>query len=343
MSETSLLDSIGSTLSETYDKVMANEATEPVATAEAETPEVAEETTEERAELLRDEKGRFARAQEDAPAEEVAEPVAETEEVAPAPVKPAPGSWPKEMKERFGSLPAEVQDYVLQREADVSRSINQFSVKAKAYDQIAGVLSPYEPILRADGLEPVGVINGLMQTYYQLRNGAPQQKAAALAQLADQFGVDLGHTSQDGQQPGNSAYDPQVYDKLAKLEQAMLRRQYAEQQAQEQEVYTTIEQFRANAPHFEAVKAHMGALLANGAAKDMQDAYDQACWANPEVRATLLHEQEAKRRAEQAKVTAEAKKAASVNVSRRGTQPPAKAQGSIEDTLRETYARLTSS
>lgn len=342
MSETSLLDSIGSTLSETYDKVMANEATEPVATAEAETPEVAEETTEERAERLRDEKGRFARAQEDATAAEVAEAPDEPEEVAPAPSKPAPGSWPKEMKERFGSLPAEVQDYVLQREADVSRSINQFSVKAKAYDQIAGVLSPYEPLLRADGLEPVGVINGLMQTYYTLRNGAPQQKAAAVMQLAQQFGVDLGQ-SQDGQQPGNSAYDPQVYDKLAKLEQQLLQRQYAEEQAAEREVMTTIEQFRANAPHFEAVKAHMGALLANGAARDMQDAYDQACWANPEVRATLLQEQEAKRRAEQAKVTAEAKKAASVNVSRRGTQPPAKAQGSIEDTLRETYARLTSS
>lgn len=342
MSETSFLDSIGETLSETYDKVMADEATEPVATTEAETPEVAEETNEERAERLRDEKGRFAKAQEDAAAEEVTEPVAETEEVAPVPAKPAPGSWPKEMKERFGALPPEVQDYVLQREADVSRSINQYSTKAKAYDQLAGVLSPYEPMLKADGLETVGVINGLMQTYYTLRNAAPQQKAAAIMQLAQQFGVDLGH-SEDGQQPGNSAYDPQVYDKLARLEQQLLQRQYAEQQAQEREVMTTIEQFKANAPHFEAVQARMGALLANGAAKDMQDAYDQACWANPEVRATLLQEQEAKRRAEQAKVVTGAKRAASVNVAKRGIQPPAKAQGSIEDTLRETYARLTSS
>lgn len=305
-------------------------------------PEVAETAAEARA---RDERGRFsAKADESAAPEmelEEAEAVLAEDEPA-APAKPAPGSWPKEMKEHFGSIAPDVQDYILQREADVSRVINQYSGKAKAYEQLAGVLSPYEPILKADGLEPVGVINGLMQTYQALRNGHPQQKAAAIAQLAQQFGVDLGQTSEDGQQPGNSAYDPAIYDKLNRLEQEVLQRRHAEEQAQEREVFTTIEQFRANAPHFEAVKAHMGALLANGVAKDMQDAYDQACYANPEVRATLLREQEAKRREAATARVAAARKAAVVNIPTRGTLPPSAPTGSMDDTMREVLRRINS-
>jgi hypothetical protein len=336
MSEENLFASIDATMSEV---VTAPEAVETVTTVDAD-----ETAAEARA---RDERGRFAAKAEDAtpavddlPLEEAEAALADDEPEAEA--KPAPGSWPKEMKERFGALPADVQDYVIQREADVSRAINQYSQKAKAYDQLAGTLAPYEPILRADGLEPVGVINGLMQTYQTLRNAAPHQKAIAVAQMVQQFGVDLSLLSEDGQQPGNSAYDPQVYDKLNRLENELLQRRHAEEQAAEREVMTTIDQFRVNAPHFDAVQAHMGALLQNGAAKDMQDAYDQACWANPEVRATLLREQEAKRREAVAARVAAAKKAAVVNIPTRGTLPPSAPTGSMEDTMREVLRRMNS-
>lgn len=334
MSEESLFASIDATMTE-----VASGAPEP---SPAEVVEPVETAAEARA---RDERGRFAGKSADEATEVLAE--APSEEVAPVeeevpPAKPAPGSWPKEVREHFGALPEAVQDYVIKREADVSRVINQYSMKAKQYDQLAGTLAPYEPILRADGLEPAGVINGLMNTYQTLRNAAPHQKAAAVAQLINQFDVDLSLISEDGQQSGNSAYDPAVYDKLNRLEQQLLQRQHAEEQAAEREVMTTIEQFRTSAPNFDAVQAHMGALLQNGAAKDLQDAYDQACWANPEVRATLLREQEAKRREEAAARVAAAKKAAVVNIPTRGTLPPSAPTGSMEDTMRDVLRRMNS-
>ncbi|NBW77325.1 MAG: hypothetical protein EBR34_16255, partial [Sphingomonadaceae bacterium] len=59
----------------------------------------------------------------------------------------------------------------------------------------------------------------------------------------------------------------------------------------------------------EAVRVHMGALMQQGLAKDMEDAYQQAIWANPQVREKVLAEQtaaaDAKRLAE-AKAKAEA-------------------------------------
>lgn len=333
MSEENLFASIDATMTEVAS-----------GTSEA-APEVYESVEQEETAAdarARDERGRFAaKAGEQVEAvDEEAETV--EEEAPPVAAKPAPGSWPKEVREHFAALPEAVQDYVIKREADVSRVINQYSTKAKEYDRLAGSLAPYEPLMRADGLEPAGVIAGLMNTYNTLRNAAPQQKAAAIMQLAQQFGVDLGQSSEDGQQPGNYAADPVVYDKLTRLEQMVLQRQYAEEQAAEREVMTTIEQFKANAPHFEAVQAHMGALLQNGAAKDLQDAYDQACWANPEVRATLLSQQEAKRREEAAAKVAAARKAAVVNIPARGTLPPSAPTGSMEDTMREVLRRMNS-
>jgi hypothetical protein len=338
MSEENLFASIDATMAE----VASGNAETSNETAE--TVEVAETAAEARA---RDERGRFA-AKAGEEAVETVEAVddeieqAEREEVPAVAAKHAPGSWPKEVREHFNALPEAVQDYVVKREAEVSRVINQYSQKAKQYDQLAGTLAPYEPILRADGLEPTGVINGLMQTYQTLRNAAPHLKAQAVAQMIQQFGVDLSLISEDGQQSGNSAYDPAVYDKLNRLEQQLLQRQHAEEQAAQREVMTTIEQFKANAPHFDAVQAHMGALLANGAAKDMQDAYDQACWASPEVRATLLAQQEAKRRETAAAAVAAAKKASVVNIPTRGTLPPSAPTGSMEDTMRDVLRRMNS-
>jgi nitric oxide reductase activation protein len=61
----------------------------------------------------------------------------------------------------------------------------------------------------------------------------------------------------------------------------------------------------------------MAALIGQGAAKDLQDAYEQAVWARPDTRATLLAQQRAeeeqKRRAE-AKQKAEDARRKSVSI-----------------------------
>lgn len=334
--ELSLNEAIDNTLSETMAKINANEPAETVDESPAET----QEEQQERAARERDASGRFV-------AKPAAEAPSATEEEAPAdeqqaqPAKPAPGSWPKELKDKFGTLPPEVQDYMHRRESEISRTINNYSQKAKFADAVSSTLAPHEAILRADGADPLSAISGLMQTYQVLRNAPPAEKAMAVAQMIQRFGVDLSLLGEDGKTVGNS--DPnveQLYTRLGRLEQELASRRMADESAEKQHVESTIAEFAASHPHFESVRAHMGALLQAGLAKDMQDAYDQATMAVPEIRATLLQEQETKRREEAAKRAEAARKAAKVNVTSRGNLPPAKPVGSMEDTMRETYRRL---
>ena len=46
-----------------------------------------------------------------------------------------------------------------------------------------------------------------------------------------------------------------------------------------------------NHPYFENVREDMALLIQNGKATSLQDAYEMACWANPETRAILLRSQ----------------------------------------------------
>jgi len=61
-------------------------------------------------------------------------------------------------------------------------------------------------------------------------------------------------------------------------------------QQEDNEIQGQIKTFAADPKnvHFETVKAHMAALLKGGIAKDLQDAYDQAVYANPQTRSSLL-------------------------------------------------------
>lgn len=304
---------------------------------DAPTDPVEPETVEAKAARQRDPAGRFA-----ATSVEGAASGAATEEAQPveAAAKPAPGSWPKELRDSFGTLPPQVQEYMHKREADISRTINQYSGKAKFADSVTQILSPYEGILRADGAEPLGAINGLMKTYQVLRNAPPAQKAQAVAQMIQRFGVDLSLVGEDGNAGNSDPHVTQLYEKVSQLEQQLVQRQHAEQQAEQTHVESVIAEFAQNRPHFDAVKVHMGALMQAGLAKDMSDAYDQAVMAHPEIRATVLNEQESKRREEAAAKAAAARKAGAVNITSRGVPASAKPVGSMDDTMRETYRRL---
>jgi hypothetical protein len=89
----------------------------------------------------------------------------------------------------------------------------------------------------------------------------------------------------------------------------------------------------------------MAALLREGAAKGLQDAYDQAVWARPDTRATLLAQQRAeeeqKRRTE-AKAKAEAAKRKSVSITGGPGNTAASAapgsKGSVRDDLLNAFA-----
>lgn len=87
----------------------------------------------------------------------------------------------------------------------------------------------------------------------------------------------------------------------------------------------------------------MAALLQAGLAKDLNDAYAQAVYANPATRAAVSQQQAKAQREASAQKAAAAKQAASVNVrSRPALAADVPAGQSMEETIRAQLRRLTS-
>lgn len=293
---------------------------------EAEAPEIVEpEATEQpeaekpAAERARDEKGRFApKEAEESAAPEAPEQVAVAEPQQTEPeqerVEPAlspPNGWSAEAKAKWHELPPEIMAAVQKREQDITKFTSTRDEHASFGKEMYQAVQPYLALIKAEGATPAAAVQSMLNTAYVLRNGTPDQKRNALLQTARQFGVDLG--AQPGRQPNQPPEIATLYQEIAQLKSYIAQQQQTEQTQLQSEVQAEIEAFAADPkhPHYQAVKGHMAALIAQGAAKDLQDAYDQAVWANAETRATLLAQQraeeeqkraaEARRRAEEAK------------------------------------------
>lgn len=288
----------------------------------------------------RDEHGRFApkdtkpaEADPDAPAP--AEPTA-VDPNAPA-IDPAiqaetrsaaipPATWSASAKAIYATLPEVARKEIAKREADYSRGIQAHAEKAKIADTLMREIQPYEAMLRSEGSTPDRAIASLLRSAYVLRTASPQQKTELIMQIAQQYGADLSQL-QGQRQPAEGQQDlSQVQQMVQQLvaphlqriqswEQQQTQAQQAQSMQMEQEISSQIETFQSatnedGTPkhlYFENVRPLMSAYFANGQAKDLEQAYEMACWANPEVRAALLADQQ---RAAEAQRLEEAKRKA---------------------------------
>jgi hypothetical protein len=257
------------------------------------------------------------------------------------PLKKAPTSWKKEAAEKFNTLPPEVQAEIERREGDIFKGIDQYKQKAQFGAAIETAIAPYAQTLQALNVTPDKAIAELMAADHKLRYGAPHEKQAYFAQLAQSYGIDLGAV----QNPEMNQVDPNVLHLQTQLQQLqgyIQNQQQTEQQRASQSLNSEIEQFSSdpNHKHFENVRGHMSALLQAGHAQTLQDAYEQAIYANPQTRALVLAEQQAAAKAEIAKKAQAAKTAASVNVRSRSALPSSQPIGTMDDTIRATLRRI---
>jgi hypothetical protein len=118
-------------------------------------------------------------------------------------------------------------------------------------------------------------------------------------------------------QQARDPYVASLEQKIARLEgQWTQQQQQAQQQVQEQ-VLSTIDAFARDPkhPHFKTVSASMGTLMQAGEAKDLEEAYQMAVWARPDLRAQLLAEQQAQQNTQaQARQRTEKARAKAVSV-----------------------------
>ncbi|MCW3678222.1 hypothetical protein [Burkholderia cenocepacia] len=264
----------------------------------------------------------------------------------------APQSWNAAERAHWEKIPAEVQAVITRREEEAHRGITKLGQDAAYGQKLRDVISPYLPIIRAEGGDEAGAVRDLLQTAYVLRTANPEQKVQLFRQLAGQFGVDLSAAAQ-----GVREVDPELAALRQELTQVRGYLANTEQQQHQQieaSAQQMIDAFAADPKNefYEQVKPLMGQLLVAGQAQTMQDAYDQACWATASVRSTLMQRQEADaeaKRAAEAKARAGAKRHAGGSVSGAPTAPVAATASaaasnlSLRDELRQAMRAATSS
>lgn len=296
---------------------------EPVETVQAANPPIGEETQAQKDARARDEKGRFAKADEKAPGEpvepakeatppvEAAKPPepAKTEPAAPAFAKEgarAPVSWKPAIREKFGSLPPEVQEEVVRVDREIRRTMQESAEARQVHQRLRETFAPAEPFLRAQGMDPLAFTSSAVQTAMTLAGGTQAQKASALVSLIKTYGVDIqaldaalvGTVGPGGaQQPQPEVYrDPRLDQLLQTIEQAK------GQQAKQMEERARAEIAKVEGEEFfEDVRMDMADILdmagRRGVAMTPAEAYRRATLLHPEVSKVLQQREAAKQAA----------------------------------------------
>lgn len=285
------------------------------------------------AERPRDEKGKFAKADKAAEA-----PAEQSQEITPGPKSgpkgdKAPASWRPEEREHWGKLPAEVRAVVSRREQEIQRTLQENAEARRNVEALARTIAPYEAYIRAENASPLQAIDNLMATAVKLRTGTAQELATMMAGLVQQFGtgrfgnqfVELLDGALAGAaprvDPQQQALQQAVQQQLAPVQQFMSQFQQAQAMQQQQlvtQASSEVETFIGGTEFGEDVRDEMADLMEVAAKRgrelSLQDAYRQACLANPRVRAVLEQRAKAKT-AQQGNTAAQRARAAAVSVS----------------------------
>jgi len=208
------------------------------------------------------------------------------------------------------------------------------------------IVAPYEAIIRAAGGTIPGAVSDVLNTAYILRTADPQTKARTIAQVCQAYNIDLKLVAQP--QGDVNPQVAQLQQELQQLKSQWTQRQQQEHQQLENQVLTQVEAFGQDPkhPHFKAVSAHMGALMQAGEAKDMEQAYEMAVWARPDLRAQLLAAQTAQQTATQ-QTRQRTEKARAKAVSVRGgpggyTAPAVNPNASVRESLMAAVEEVNS-
>lgn len=315
-----------------------------------------EETAEQAAERVRDEKGRFAAKTEEPepvkePAKEVAkaaEPVAPVAAAAPVvdplaeATKPPPGFsptakvvWNKDQlsKEEWEAVKRDIA----KRNDEVDKGFAKFA-EYKPIERFMDMAKQSGTTLDRALENYIGIENDLRRDFIGGISRICQNQGISPLALANQILARNGVAPsevQPGDQP--TAHQPAPVDPNA-IAQSVYE-QIQQRQIQE-ETNRAIKQFGDDPKNqfFENVRKDMVRLLQADAAESLEDAYDKACWANPEIRNLLIKQQTTAVNDPSAKVAA-ATQARAASKSITGSPiPNASAKGpdiSIEDEIRQ--------
>ena len=226
--------------------------------------------------------------------------------------KKYPGTWKKELEAHWtkpgGHTPEEwaaIQSEIERRESEHSsnatglqKRLAEIETSSKPFNEI---FAPYKETFARRGIDPAALTKQLLA----MAEFADRDFAGFVTEQARMRGLDLASLVQQQQDSGQAA-DPRVLQLETQLRTLQAQIQGGQQQAQQHvqsQVKSEVDAFSQatnqdgspKRPHFERVKPLMGRLLAGDQTLTLEQAYDQACYADPEIRQALLQDEWAQR------------------------------------------------
>lgn len=239
----------------------------------------------------------------------------------------APDSWRGEAKKGWEQLPLQVRQEIHRREQNITSALQESAQARQAFAQITAAAQPHAARLQELGLNPAQALERLLRADHILSKSEPKSRAAALAQLMDQYQIDVelldaAIAERIGSAPMRNHQEgirQMVAQELAPIRQALgsaaQRNAPAPSQTEDVAALEAVQNMSLDPkyPHFEAVRGDMADMLEFAASRGQQlslsDAYRRAVLMNPELAETVVNAratqklQEAGRRASSAAVS----------------------------------------
>lgn len=245
---------------------------------------------------------------------------------------PAPQNWKGAAKVKWDLLPEPVRK-------EIAEDYSRLAQSQARLDRLDATIGPERAQVLA---ATYGTVEQGIQNLFAISDMATKNPQGFVLWFCQQRGINLAQMvgqPQAAQQAPSQAPDP-VMQRVGQLEQMLTNFVQQQQGAQTQGLQSEIDRFASDPshPYFNDVRADMGALIQSGRAKDLQQAYDMAIWAHPEIRNSLI-EGQVKQKSEQQSAAAQQARNASVSVS--GSPAGAKVpQDEPDETLEQTLKRV---
>lgn len=114
----------------------------------------------------------------------------------------APSTMTPLLREKWGTVPREMQKFWVDRERDMQTKLQETSDERKLAKDFQTVASPYQDTFRKYGFSAVEHAKDLFSMSHQLHSGTAEQKAQLIHELITQFRPDIGvlsHLASGGQ------------------------------------------------------------------------------------------------------------------------------------------------
>jgi hypothetical protein len=232
-----------------------------------------------------------------------------------------PQHWSEQDRQTFAKLPKEGQEFLLRRHGEMERDYQSKAQASATAVQFTNALAPLfqHPAiagsLQQANLSPFDAIEQWAGFHLRATHPDPQVKIALLQELAQRMGLDPAATGQMSQ-PGIAGLseedlkDPAIrsfadylgktYSDVQALRGEIVQMQRSAAEAQQAEVLKITrrgidafadekdEKGNLKRPYFNDVMPHMIDLYRANPERDLQQAYDMACWAVPSIREKLI-------------------------------------------------------